>query len=196
VNWPGECLHVLIPTDALQAVEEHEAHDLAEPAMPRFELRDTAMVSLMELIIRELQGGGPRSRLLLDSLENAIASTLFRALGEARPKRAFGLNHAKLRRVITFMESDFAEDIGLAELAKVAQLSPNHFVQAFRDATGVPPYRWLMNLRIERAKEMLRLGQASVTTVGLACGFGSAAHFSTAFRRHEGVSPQRWRREC
>jgi AraC family transcriptional regulator len=60
---------------------------------------------------------------------------------------------------------------------------------------GEPPHRYLVRLRIERAKELLVAQRTPITEVALAVGFGSSAHFSTVFRKHVGVAPTVWRRE-
>ncbi len=196
VNWPGACLHILIPPSALSAVERQADHPLAEGALERFELVDPAFEPLALLLARELQDLEPRSRLFIDSLEAAFAAALFRSLGGRRPAPfRGGLTNRALGRVLSYLEAELPNEVRLGDLARVAGLSPAHFATAFRRSTGLPPHRWLMKRRIERAQEMLRGTDRSITEVACSCGFASSAHFATAFKNSLGVTPSRWRRE-
>jgi AraC-like DNA-binding protein len=77
----------------------------------------------------------------------------------------------------------------------LAGLSAKHFARAFRQSTGVPPHRWLIEKRIERAKALLLGGGLSLAEIALACGFADQSHFTAAFRRGTGITPGAYRRE-
>jgi AraC family transcriptional regulator len=102
---------------------------------------------------------------------------------------------ARLRAVRAHVEDHLAEDIALADLAAVAQLSRFHFARAFRAETGVTPHAYVTLRRVERAKRLMMEGGAALSEVALACGFAHQAHFTTAFRRVTGSTPGRWRAE-
>jgi AraC family transcriptional regulator len=99
-----------------------------------------------------------------------------------------------VRRALDYIEGHLGDDIGVLELSAVAALSPAHFTKMFRGAVGMPPHRWLLERRLERAQAMLADPRASVTEIALACGFGSSQHFATAFRKSRGVTPSDYRR--
>jgi AraC family transcriptional regulator len=82
----------------------------------------------------------------------------------------------------------------LAKLAGLARLSPFHFARAFKQSFELPPHRYLTLRRIERAKELLRQPDLSVTRIGLNVGFSDTSSFSAAFRRETGVTPTDFRR--
>ena len=82
----------------------------------------------------------------------------------------------------------------LAALAGLAELSPYHFVRAFKQSFGVPPHRYHVRRRIERAKALLQEADTSVTAVASAVGFAETSSFSTAFRKVTGTSPRDYRR--
>jgi AraC-like DNA-binding protein len=102
----------------------------------------------------------------------------------------------RLRRATEFLEANLAADVSLQDLADEVGLSPHHLCTAFRRSTGLPPHRWLLARRIERAKELLAAGRLSLAEVALACGFASQQHFTVAFRRATGLTPGRMRREA
>jgi AraC family transcriptional regulator len=59
---------------------------------------------------------------------------------------------------------------------------------------GVPPYRWLIQRRVERAQELMRLGAAPLSQISVECGFSDQGHFGRTFARVTGMSPAAWRR--
>ena len=91
------------------------------------------------------------------------------------------------------MKAHMDEDMSIKSLAATASMSPSHFTRAFREATGQPPHRYLTELRIAKARELLETTRFSVIDVGLECGFGVPTHFATAFRKGTGLSPRAWR---
>jgi AraC family transcriptional regulator len=87
------------------------------------------------------------------------------------------------------------EDLALADLAALVGLSPYHFARAFKASTGSAPHRYLMERRVERAKELLATTGQSVTEIAHACGFASSQHLATVFRRFVGTTPKQYRRD-
>ena len=86
------------------------------------------------------------------------------------------------------LETDSAEPHSLASLGRAVGMSPYHFARLFRELTGAPPHRYLLNIRLARAAERLRAGD-SVTGACFATGFGNLSHFSRLFHRRFGVPP-------
>lgn len=100
---------------------------------------------------------------------------------------------AHLRRARDFMDREFARPIGVADVARVALMSPAHFTRRFRAAYGETPHGHLMMRRIERAKLLLRRRELSVTDVCLAVGCTSLGSFSARFTQVVGESPTAYR---
>jgi AraC-like DNA-binding protein len=88
------------------------------------------------------------------------------------------------RAVANYIEDHVADHIALGTLAQIARLSRFHFSRAFKRAFGMPPHRYHMHRRIERAKSLLAESSATVTV-----GFWETSSFSTTFRRATGVTP-------
>jgi AraC family transcriptional regulator len=89
------------------------------------------------------------------------------------------------------LEHRYAEPHSLVGLARQAGMSPFHFSRLFREATGTPPHRYLVSIRLREAARRLREG-ARVTDACFDVGFGNLSHFVRAFRRAFGVSPSRY----
>lgn len=102
-------------------------------------------------------------------------------------------SHWFLLAAKNLMDRDFAEPLAISDLAAAAFSSPAHFVRRFKVAFGETPHRYLQRRRIERAKEMLRNTQKSVTEICFAVGFSSLGTFSRTFKHLSGASPSRYR---
>jgi AraC-like DNA-binding protein len=105
-----------------------------------------------------------------------------------------GLAAWQERIVSAHIEEHLASSISIATLAGLARLSPHHFCRAFKRSFGIPPHRYHMVRRIERAKILLMQQARSVTEIGLDLGFSETSSFSTLFRRLTGQTPTAFRR--
>jgi AraC family transcriptional regulator len=105
-----------------------------------------------------------------------------------------GLAGWQKNQVRDYIEEHLDDDISMTILAELARLSPFHFARVFKQSFGLPPQRYLTLRRIERAKELLRQPDLSVTRIGLNVGFSDTSSFSAAFRRETGVTPTDFRR--
>jgi AraC family transcriptional regulator len=100
----------------------------------------------------------------------------------------------KIHEVQVFLAQNLAYDVDLNAIAAHASLSPYYFTRQFTAMVGMPPYRYLISLRIARAAQLLRESDLSVTQILHRVGFHSPSHFTTTFRRHMGTSPTDYRR--
>jgi AraC family transcriptional regulator len=154
--------------------------------------------ALMSGMLDELETPTFASRLVLDTLLHGLIVRLLSecsSLPGGSSLAPHAMSPRRLRRVLEYIESNLATDIELEDLASVAGSSRFHFSRAFRDATGFPPYRYLIHRRIDAAKTMLLQDALSIAEVAEQCGFNSQSQFSAMFRRVFGTSPGRFRRE-
>jgi AraC-like DNA-binding protein len=100
----------------------------------------------------------------------------------------------RMLRARDAMDRDFAAPLDVADLARIAYVSPAHFSRTFRRTFGESPHRYLQRRRMERAMAMLRTTDLPVTEVALAVGFASLGTFSRTFRDVVGESPSTYRR--
>jgi transcriptional regulator GlxA family with amidase domain len=98
-----------------------------------------------------------------------------------------------LRRVHDHIDRHYAEPLTLGDLASLVGMSKFHLVRAFRRAYGETPIRYLTRRRIERAQDLLRHANLSVTEICMAVGFASLGSFSSRFRELVGESPSAYR---
>ncbi|MFX4286620.1 helix-turn-helix transcriptional regulator [Janibacter sp. G349] len=102
----------------------------------------------------------------------------------------------RLLRARDAMDRDYASELDIPSLARVALMSPAHFSRQFAATFGETPHRYLQRRRIERAMTLLRDHDRSVTEVALAVGYDSLGTFSRTFRRVTGRTPSDFRDEA
>lgn len=162
-------------------------------------VREPCAEHIARALAAEAETGFPSGRLYGESLGMALAVHLLRAHGSApiSPRvRTGGLAPQCLRRVTEYIHEHLAEDVPLAKLAQVANLSPHRFAHNFKQATGIAPHQYVIRARLERARAMLRDGDQSICAIAYAAGFGSPSRFASLFRRAMGVTPSAYRVSC
>jgi AraC-like DNA-binding protein len=92
------------------------------------------------------------------------------------------------------LRADPATTHSLRALAATAGMSRFHFIRAFKHAYGLPPHAYLLQLRVERAAELIRSSDLPLTTIAHDLGFGSSSRLSEAIRRRYGQTPSSLRR--
>jgi AraC family transcriptional regulator len=144
----------------------------------------------------QVENGGAGGRQYVEALTVALAHELVRVNvgGSADLRTRGGLAGWQQKRVAEYIEEHVAEEISLATLAGLVQLSPYHFARAFKRSFGMPPHRYHTSRRIERAKDMLATHDLSVTEIAFKVGFGEGSSLSDAFRKFTGRTPIDYRR--
>jgi AraC family transcriptional regulator len=145
----------------------------------------------------ELEAGFPGGRLFGESLLCALAIRLQQKYAATSARNTNVRNHLplqRLNRVVEHIDANLGREISLASLAETAGYSRSHFLRMFRSATGQTPYHYVLQSRLRRAKELMRLGHLSLIDIAAHAGFSSHAHMSRTFRQLLGVTPSEYRR--
>lgn len=98
-----------------------------------------------------------------------------------------------INNVLEYIHSFYYEEIKIEDLALVAQQSKYHFIRSFKHFTGYTPYQYLITLRIEKAKDLLKYTNKSITEISYKLGFTSLTQFQRNFIRIVGYSPKKFR---
>lgn len=101
---------------------------------------------------------------------------------------------ARMNHVRDLIESALAEDLALERLANEAGIAAHAFSAAFTKSVGMPPYRYVIVRRIERAKKLLRHTDLPISRIAYETGFASQSHLATTFKRIVGETPGTYRR--
>jgi len=158
--------------------------------------QDTVARDLAFALECELRAGCPGGRLAGEELANRAAAHLLRryALGDVRWHDYRGpLSRPLLLRTLDFIEDNIGSEVGVAEIAHEARLSPYHFGKLFHRTTGRTVHQYGMWRRVERAKLLLRDPSWTLSRTSAALGFAQQSHFTAVFRRFVGTTPQVYR---
>lgn len=90
---------------------------------------------------------------------------------------------------MSYLEANMPARVELSTLAELAGLSQSHYSRAFKASTGLAPYRWQLQSRVERAKHLLLNTNRGLQDVAEAIGFADAVHFGRTFRKLTGATP-------
>lgn len=194
----GPCEHVALyiePSLLNRAAAESKLTRRFE-LLEKYSRGDAVINSIGMALLGELDSDGLSGRLYAESLANVLAVHLLRHYTSARyqsEQSNGGLSGSKLRRVMSFIAENYAEDIKLAELAEAAGMSNFHFAREFKRTTGTTPHQYLIKFRIDRAKSLLVDKHLSLVEVGLRSGFSHQSHFTRLFRKVTGATPHAYR---
>lgn len=147
---------------------------------------------LLKEFMNEYEGRLPGSAAVLEALETAIAHALIRACHRIERKAARGSGRVEIHQVIEHLHGHFEEKLTVADMAKIAAMSPSHFSRVFKQETGRSPLDYLILLRLEKARKLLRAGDGSITEIALRCGFASPSHFTARFQQHFRQAPSEY----
>jgi AraC-like DNA-binding protein len=100
---------------------------------------------------------------------------------------------AFLRRAKDLVDRAYAQPLDVAALARQAHVSPAHFSRRFKEAFGESPHQYVLTRRVERAQELLRNTDLSISEICLEVGFQSLGSFSATFHRVAGMTPTAYR---
>lgn len=204
-NWVSnligayDCMQFYVPQTTL----EEAADDLGARQIrrlhcpPHLAVADPVVHAIGQALLPALANPQQASTLFVDHIALALHAHLVHTYGNVlvpAPKLHGGLAPWQLQRAKDLMMAHLDGDIPLARLAQECGLSRSHFAKAFRESTGMPPHRWLVLQRVEKAKHHLTSSPLDLGQIALLCGFADQSHFSRAFSRVTGCSPGKWRR--
>jgi AraC family transcriptional regulator len=164
--------------------------------LPEFRIRDPHLESIGMLLLAELKQENLGGRLYIESLANVLAVHLLRQYAATKPRLTIyegGLPQRQLLRVLEYIDEHLNQDIKLADLAALLGMSQFHFSHLFKQSIGTAPYQYLLQQRVERAKQLLKRTSQSIVDIALACGFNSHSHLSKQFRQLTGMTPTAYR---
>jgi AraC family transcriptional regulator len=183
------------PTDFDNTVGESTNSNLIE-IIPHWKISDPLILGIGWALKTELESGGLNGTLYVDALKNALSVHILHRYCAQKPnQRDFegGLDPVKLQIVINYINDYLNRDLHIAELANLVQISPYYFSRLFKQSIGVTPHQYVTQCRIEKAKQLLKKPDLSLTYISQQVGFHDQSHFSKTFCKIVGVTPKKYR---
>jgi AraC family transcriptional regulator len=160
-------------------------------------VRDASIEGLVGLMINDFEAACPPCALYSETLAHALAMRFLlreSPSGDTKKPSVKPLPPRILSRIRDRIEAELDTGLSLASLAKESGYSRAHFLRMFRAATGLTPHRYVREIRLSTAQQLLRQSKISLADVALTCGFSSQTHMTDVFRKQLGVTPQEYRR--
>ena len=193
----SDFLRLELHPDALRAAGEEGGRGTVANFRPRLQLDDPVLWHLACVLRADIAMGCPGGQILRDGVQSLIAhhlATLRPAGGHDSAPAPGPLFPARLRAVREFIRANQHRELRLAEMAVVAGMSTFHFARAFKAATGVPPYRYVLAERLSTACRLLEATGLPIGEIARLTGFQTVTGFGSAFRQRWGTSPSQFRR--
>lgn len=148
---------------------------------------------LIHNLTHETAARTPGYRVMASGLFMQLAVYLSRCYSSVTEDDTHGL--LRIGDAIAHIETNYTENITLDELAEKSHLSKRHFQRIFRDCIGRSPIDHLMHVRIQKASELLRFTERSITDIAFDCGFQDSNYFTRCFRKVMNQTPREYRRQ-
>jgi AraC family transcriptional regulator len=194
-------LHLYLPVGQLQRTQERFNLPQSSPHSIEYlgGLHDDLIYGIGTSLLSEIVAPTSTGSMLAEAASLTLAARLFQKYQNQDETKHSGavsykLNDIRVRRVLNYIETHLEEDLTVANLADIANLSPFHFTRMFSATLGVSPNRYISRRRLENAKSMIKLGRLPLTEIAHRSCFSSQASFNRAFRRATGMSPGEFRR--
>jgi AraC family transcriptional regulator len=191
-------MQIRIPSRFIQSVARETIDINSEPLelLPEWRTRDPHIESIGMLLLAELKQKNLGGRLYIESLANVLAVHLLRQYAAPKLRLSIyegGLPERQVLQVLEYINEHLNQDIKLADLAALLGMSQFHFSHLFKQSIGTAPYQYLLQQRVERAKQLLKQTDQSIMDIALECGFSSHSHLSKQFRQLTGMTPKAYR---
>jgi AraC family transcriptional regulator len=167
------------------------ASDVEMPCV--FSFDDPVSRELSLSMLTEAQTHGTAARMYVESAALVLAQRLLNRRS-ATPASKSGLPPAILQRAKDFLHDELDRTPGVAELSAAVGMNVHHFSRLFKRSTGLAPYQYLSNIRLEHAKRLLTEGRSRIIEIAFETGYSNPSQFSTFFRKRTGLSPSDFRR--
>lgn len=157
--------------------------------------RDAVAVGAASLLIEHLRQPAV-DRLYAEGLILATAARALRLAAGVPDASSTRRANGRLRRVFEYIRANLGTSLAMADLATVAGMSPWQFARAFKAEKGQSPHQYVLERRIDHARELLAFHDMPLAQVAAASGFASQSHMTDVFRARLGVTPGRYRRDA
>jgi AraC family transcriptional regulator len=194
---PFDALVQYVPQTALDEVAHAHHRSRVEPLVWPHGAVDPVVHHLGQTLLYSLERPHHTSKIFLDHVLQALKCHFVSSYGGvaiSAPRFLGGLSPWQVRRATELLEAHLDGNIALQKVAEACELSLSHFARAFKQTFHKPPYQWLTERRVDRARDLLTNSRLPLADIATRCGFTDQSALHRIFKRIHGVTPGIWRR--
>ena len=200
VAWKGNISFALfsIPPQELAEIAPETVNPEKVELMPTFgESEPDHLISSIGVAIKQQLETDPYGcSFYVEHLMNAMCAHLLKHYCTIKPNLKnydSGLSLYKLKQAIDYINDNLNNDITISDIANQVNISPYYFSRLFRKSTGFSPYRYVIQQRIAKAKQLIKQTGMTLADIALNCGFSSQTKMTLHFRKLTGLTPKKYR---
>ncbi len=176
-----------------QEVVEDVELDRTRRAGSRNNIRRDSISALARYALSRIRSDEGLTPFELQSLASLVYVETLRGLGTVKEDRRHGLSDREFNAICAYIDAELDNDVTCAKLATAAGVPLRVVFDGMKMRTGMSPYRYVMEKRLERARDMLRNSSMPISEIALACGFSSQQHLTSTLSEKLGTTPQKMR---
>jgi AraC family transcriptional regulator len=207
-QWDGdiEFISLALESGFVAQVADELARSTAVEILPHFPKPDPLIYQIGVALKSALESDGLASLLYAETMATALVAHVLRYYSAYRSTDSGAIAHhvsglsrstlsrSTVKQVTDYIIDHLDQELSLTELASLAQMSRHHFARLFKQSVGVSPHQYVIQQRVNRAKQLLLRGELSVAEVAYQVGFANQSHLSRHFKRLLGVTPRQLQR--
>jgi AraC family transcriptional regulator len=167
--------------------------DRARRAGSRNNIRKGSINALSRYALGRLRSRERLKPFEIQSLASLVYLETIRCMGAAREDRRNGLSDSEFAAICEFIDAELGNEMSCAKIAAAAGVPLRVVFDGMRMRTGMSPYRYVIEKRLERAREMLKTSKIPISEIALVCGFSSQQHLTSTLSSRLGTTPQKIR---
>ncbi|MFV0441570.1 MAG: AraC family transcriptional regulator [Lachnospirales bacterium] len=152
---------------------------------------DIEYIDLFKIALRQIEYTTETSKIIL----NDTVSRIYTKIISKQVTKEVDQNQYSINKSIKYISSNFDKNINIDEIAKEVNISKYYFIKIFHEYTGMTPYNYLINCRINESKKLLRTTNYKIQDICQRVGYGDTSNFSKAFVKVNGVTPGKYRKD-
>jgi AraC family transcriptional regulator len=194
---PFDAMMLHLTQPALDEVADAHRAPRVDHLAGRHGIFDPVVNDLGRILVASLENSAHTSRIFVDHVLYALKChivTSYHSLIIPSPNSRGGLSPLQIRRATEFLEAHLDGNVILQQVADACGLSVSHFSRAFKQTFHKPPYKWLTERRVDRAKDLMTNSRMPIADIALQSGFADQSALNRSFKQIHGFTPGVWRR--